>query len=198
MVVVFDFDKTLTYKDTLLGFFLCCSKNDYYLPIKLVILILIMFSNKLKLITNSEFKKISVRLMLKGKTKEFISTCSIEYSRRIKLNRVYYNTLVKYDQPFVITASFIDYICPLLIGTKVIGSELEYHNGRINGVRTNCYGKIKRKELKKVGITHIDELFTDSLSDLPLARISHVINLVKGDKIIKCKDIEHFIKITRK
>jgi len=48
MIVVYDFDKTLTYKDTLFGFFLEFSKN----PLKIVSYISLMILAKFGFISN--------------------------------------------------------------------------------------------------------------------------------------------------
>lgn len=198
MIVVFDFDKTLTNKDTLLGFFLECSTKDFSLLVKLTIYAMLMLFNKLKITTNDRFKKIAVKIFLKGLKKDYFLKCANLYSKKIKFNHVYYDRYLKYDEPFIISASFFEYLSPLFPKTNLICSELEYSNERINALKTNCYGFKKCKALKRIGITHIDEFYTDSLSDLPLAKISHSIFLVRGQQIIKCRDLLHFIKIAKK
>ena len=195
MIIVFDFDKTLTYEDTLFGFFYICSRNDLTTCIKLPLYFLSMVAHKLKLISNENFKRIGVRLFLRGKTKEFIRNCAEEYSGNIKLNHVYHTEFKKYNNPYVISASFYEYLLPLFPTANILCSEIEFSDNRVKCLKTNCYGKVKYQLLSANGIDYIDILYTDSVSDLPLARFSKEINLVKGDQIIKCHDLEHFLEL---
>jgi phosphoserine phosphatase len=154
-----------------------------------------MVVHKLKAISNENFKRMGVGVFLRGRSKEFIIKCAEEYAGRIKLNKVYDNEFKKYSKPYVISASFAEYIEPLFPGTHIIGSEIEFDNNRVKSLKKNCYGKVKCQVLRDIGINCIDILYTDSVSDLPLAQVSKEINFVKGDQIIKCNDLDHFIHL---
>ena len=56
----------------------------------------------------------------------------------------------------------------------------------------NCYSTNKNYILQKNGVNTIRTLYTDSYSDVSLARISKQIIIVNNDKLIKCKDINEF------
>jgi len=55
--VVFDFDKTLTYKDTLLGFYKECTPNLILWCVKFAMYLFFMCLTKIKLINNTALKK---------------------------------------------------------------------------------------------------------------------------------------------
>ena len=63
-IVVYDFDKTLTYKDTLFGFFKFATKKNILYPYKLSIYVLYMILTKSNFITNSKLKDIGIKLFL--------------------------------------------------------------------------------------------------------------------------------------
>jgi len=188
MIVVYDFDKTLTYKDTLLGFFLSFSKN----PLKLFIYFLAMVFAKFKIISNTSLKKLGVRLYLYGRSKDKVKKVAESYSKRIETNSVYRQMDFSCDV-FVVSASFEEYLLPLFpSGVKVVGSKLEYKNGRVCNIMLNCYGKNKKKLLNDREIVKIDRLFTDSYSDVDLAGMSSEICVVKNDSVKLCGDLAEF------
>jgi Haloacid Dehalogenase superfamily, subfamily IB, phosphoserine phosphatase-like len=66
----------------------------------------------------------------------------------------------------------------------LIASEVDKKTGKF--ISENCYGEEKVNRLNKLyNDIIIDEFYTDSKSDLPLALISHNSYLVKGNKIIR-------------
>lgn len=198
MVVVFDFDKTLTYKDTLFGFFYICSKRSVTRIFKVFLYMLVMAGHKVKLISNDNLKRAGVALFLRGKSKRFLNKQGEEYAKTLAFNKVYYNEFLKYSNPYVVSASFFEYLSPLFSTANLICSKIKFCEGKAIGVKLNCHGKTKYKVLRKLMIEHVDKLYTDSLSDLPLAQISEEIYLVRGDEIIRCHDLQHFIQIASK
>jgi len=185
MIIVFDFDKTLTKKDTLFGFFLECSRNDLFIPIKLILWLISVILNQARVISNTSFKKICVLIFIKGKSKQEINRCSLRYAKKIKFNKIYHSIFIKKNNPYIVSASFRDYIRPLFPKNRIVCSELEYRKNFVTRLKKNCYGIQKKKELNRLGIYEIDELYTDSFSDLPLAKISKNVYLVNGDNIKK-------------
>ena len=188
MIVVYDFDKTLTYKDTLLGFFLEFSKN----PLKLFIYFLAMVFAKLKLISNDTLKEVGVRLYLYKKTKDEVKKLSKSYAKKIKTNFIYKD--IDYSQTiYIVSASFEEYLKPLFPKEVfVVASKLRYKDGRVDGVLFNCYGENKIKALKNYKVLKIDSFFTDSYSDLPLVKISKKTVVIKGDEAIECESLDDF------
>ena len=59
---------------------------------------------------------------------------------------------------------------------------------------SKSFSKEKILALNNLNINYIDVFYTDSISDLPLAKLSKKIILIKNDKMIACNNIEDFIK----
>ena len=193
-VIVFDFDKTLTYSDTLFGFFWSVTKINFFKPFKFLLYFLIMLFAKLKVLSNSNMKRIGIVLFLKGIDKAKLKLLSVDYSRKIKLNKLYHNfDFTSSNEIYIISASFTNYLKPLFQkNVTVLGSEFIFKDDKISGLNTNCYGAIKARILADLGVSQIDVLYTDSYSDLSLALIANNIKIVNGDKIYECKNIEAF------
>lgn len=193
MIVVFDFDKTLTYTDTLLGFYRHCSGKHISSRFKLPLYFLLMVLHKIGVISNATLKSWGITCFLRGRSRAIVTKWATEYSAKIELNQIYYHEIVNDNKPYIISASFCDYILPLFQNAYVYGSELAYDSdAKVEGLKFNCYGRSKCQVLEERGIYSIDILYTDSISDLPLAKMSNSIKIVRGDEIITCKDLEHF------
>lgn len=201
-MVVFDFDKTLTYKDSLLGFYkeLCKTNLDYLLKFTCYIPFVIL--TKLKWLSNTSLKKIGVILFLKGKEKSEIETKALEYSKKIKLNKIYSNhfnnrDIDEADNIMVLSASFEIYLRPLFEKpVQVFGSTLNFdHNNRVHSLRDNLHGVFKKQFLDNcIGTQNINKFYTDSYSDRFVAEISKTTIIVKGDKEIVCTNYDSFLK----
>lgn len=183
--VVFDFDKTLTAKDTLGGFYYEASPTKFRYYVKLPFLLVAAALYKSGLISNAALKKVGVWLYLKGLSQENIDQIGRSYSRKIKLNNIYKSDFLKYspDQVLIISASFEEYLKPLFIDYTVVGSKLRYNSeNRVNGVITNMYGEKKREWLLNQNIDHVDVFYTDSYSDQPVIDLSNKVYLVKDNE----------------
>ena len=102
----------------------------------------------------------------------------------------------KYENPYIISASFVEYISLLFPMTTIIGSELLYDDyNTVRGLKSNCYNLEKCKKLNEHGVSNIDILYTDSISDLPLAEMAKAIYVVRSSKIIACDDLDHYKRI---
>lgn len=193
MVVVFDFDKTLTYKDTLFGFFAACSRNNFGGRLMQLVYFFFMIAHRLRVISNDSLKRIGVWIFLRGKSINYLTECGKQYARNITLNKLYRTEFTKYHTPYVVSASFIHYIAPLLPSAKVLCSEIAFdQDSRVRSLRFNCHGQAKPKALQTCGIFAVDVLYTDSISDLPLAEMSKKIYLVKGDEVVECHNPKEF------
>ena len=90
------------------------------------------------------------------------------------------------DDDVVISASptfLLKEICERLEIRYLIASDVDINNGRFVG--KNCYGieKVKRfKQIFKEG--PIQQFYSDSCSDMPLAKMANEAFLVKGDRIV--------------
>lgn len=188
MTAVFDFDKTLTYHDTLVGFYKVVNKPGFKYYLKRTLLIIAAICYKLKIIDNNKLKKIGVRLFLKGKDKSYIDEKAIAYAGTIKLNEIYYNDYQKYSikDRIIVSASLMEYLKPLFPKDKILSSSLLYSQSqKVIGLNDNFYAEQKLLALSKNGIERIDTLYTDSYSDRSLMQISDNVFLInKGVKIL--------------
>ena len=192
-ITVFDFDKTLTVKDTLFGFFLYVSKGMLLRWPFVFVYMMLMVLTKINIIDNRKLKVIGVRLFLQGKKTSQIEILGQEYSKLID-----YNYLIKQAQNtqgkvILITASFDVYTKHVLPGATVIASTLISVNGRISGLDFNCYGENKVNALNRVGVSSIDIFYTDSAADLPLVKISNKTILVTKTGTVEFNTVQDFI-----
>jgi len=189
-MVVFDFDKTLTQKDTLLGFYRSTSKCifTYYLKLPIYVMFAVIF--KLKIINNNRFKDLGVKLFLWNKTRTENENAGKAYINKIQFNFVYFNDFITYNKSdvIIISASFREYLFPLFPDYLLLASKIKYNNkDKSIGIAENCYGRNKLKALKELGINEIEILFTDSYSDESLMEISKHVFLIKNNTKIALK-----------
>jgi len=189
-MIVFDFDKTLTDRDTIVGFYRIAESRTRLFPLKRAALMAGSILGKLGLFGNDQIKSLGVRMFLRGKTQQEIAGLATEYTKEIRLNSIYYETFLRYPKMgrLIVSASFEEYLCKLLPDEKVVGSMLSYDGSRVSGVARNLYGRAKVRALNELGIYSIDELFTDSFSDGPLMEIASKVFLVKNGEKRKVKD----------
>ncbi|MBE7020818.1 MAG: hypothetical protein E7411_05245 [Ruminococcaceae bacterium] len=73
------------------------------------------------------------------------------------------------------------------IGIKSLeASRVDKYTGKYDGL--NCYGEEKVVRFKAICNERIENFYSDSYSDSPLAEISENAYLVKGDRIVKWKE----------
>lgn len=184
-MVVFDFDKTLTNKDTLWGFYKEVDKGNILFSIKRIFLLFFALLYKAKVINNTLLKRVGVLLFLKGKTQNYLLEKAKKYAEKIPLNNIYssYYLDVPMQKRLIVSASFDLYLIPLFPKELVIGSSLRFKDKKVVGLEKNMYGDHKRRALKQRGINKIERLFTDSFSDKSLMDISMETALVKKGQI---------------
>lgn len=191
-MIVFDFDKTLTNKDTLFGFYKEVGGNSPFYALKRTLLILFGVAFKLNLLNNNQLKVLGVRLFLQGKSKEIIQKAAEVYARKIELNTIFMKEYLESpkDTRLIISASFEEYLKILLVDEKILASQLEYKSGLVSGMKLNLFGREKKVALKEMGVNKIDILYTDSYSDKPLMSIATKVYLIRNGckKVIKGND----------
>lgn len=181
-MVVFDFDKTLTDTDTLFGFYRHANKNDLIFKFKHFLYLAFAVGFKLRLWNNDRLKGLGVRLFLRGKTRVEIERAAKEYAKFIKLNGIYHDNYqaIPAEKRLVISASFEEYLIPLLGSQGVVGSLLAFKNDCVSGLQRNMYGKAKSQYLHNRGISNLDMVYTDSFSDRPLMEMAEQVVLIKN------------------
>ena len=193
-IIVFDFDKTLTKKDTLFGFFLFASNKNFSLYFKVTYYCFLMTLAKLNLIKNEELKSRGVQLFLSPLSKEQLKFKFENYHKTITFNSLYSSLDFSEDANyFVLSASFQDYIRPIFPNfVNVMGSTIKYKDDVAQELLFNCYEEGKVQLLKNENVQEIDTLYTDSFSDFELAKMAKEIIIVNNNLLIKCKTHQEF------
>ena len=193
-VIVFDFDKTLTYKDTLFDFFCFVTNKNLTYWLRVLFFIFAIILTKIGVITNYNLKQFGIFIFLKGISESDLFLKSKQYSKKIILNKLYHNfDFESRKKIYIITASFVDYIIPLFPkNIKIFGSKFLFKKNKIYALDFNCFKSNKKEILIRNGIKEIDVFYTDSLNDISLAKFSKKIIIVNGDNLHECKNIEEF------
>ena len=200
MTIVFDFDKTLTYKDTLFRYFIySANKKKLLFYLNFVIYIFVLVLAKFDYFSNEFAKTIGIKFFLNDYDNESLKKISLEYSKKIKLSEIYYCDYLNYikdksNNVFIVSASFNEYLKYIFPKGNIIASSMRILNGRPSNLDFNCYGDKKVSALKNININEIDVFYTDSIKDLPLVRMSNKIYLVKGGRKVECDSTEDFLK----
>ncbi len=189
MTVGFDFDKTLTYKDTLLGFFLACARGPKLATIaKLGLYAAGMVATKAGAMSNDGLKQLGISLFLKGLTRAEVAETGARYGSGIHLNEIHATRFIPAAGAVIISAGFEEYLRPLFPDNPVVASKLRYDAAdRVSGLAFNCYGAAKVGALRLAGFDKLDVFYSDSYSDQPVMDLADTVYLVKGDacRVIK-------------
>jgi len=179
---VYDFDKTIYKTDSTMDFFLYSLRKHpkilKYLPS--------IFTGWFKFY----ILKKGTKTQFKSKIFKFV--LCINYEKDIKdfwdknehkIKHFYLNQQKSDD--VIISASpafLLKPICNKLKIKHLMCSNVDVNTGAYNGV--NCHGKEKVRRFREAfGTATIDEFYSDSYSDTPLAEISQKAFMVKGEKI---------------
>ena len=183
MTVGFDFDKTLTYKDTLLGFFLACARGPKLVKTaKLGVYVAGMVATKAGAMSNDGLKRLGISLFLKGLTRAQVAEAGARYAAGIRLNEIHTTCFAPAPGAVLISAGFEEYLRPLFPANPVVASRLRYDaSDGVSGLAFNCYGAAKVGALRAAGYEGFDVFYSDSYSDKPVMDISKTVYLVKGD-----------------
>lgn len=198
-LIVFDFDKTLTQKDTFYPFLLFAARGPWYrVALKKLAYLLFRILYRLSLISNFHLKDKGIRLFLKGYDRSQLLQTGEKYFAQIAF---YPNILALLEdflrqndtQVVISTSSLEEYIMPALKKYPAIqlhASKIKYRDGKVAGLEENNYRERKLIPYKSY---RIRALFTDSLSDSALAQNADTINLVtKSGTVIPCAGIKEF------
>ena len=177
---VYDFDETIYHGDSTRDFYFFCLKNypkiAKYLPMQGWYAI--WFG--LKIMSKTKFKEKFYSFLktipdIDGAVKIFWK------SHEKNLKGWYFKQ--KKDDDLIISASPEFLLTPICnkLGIKVIASRVDKFSGKTEG--ENCWGEEKVRRFYAVGGGTIDEFYSDSYSDTPLAILAKKAFLVKGDII---------------
>ena len=179
---VYDFDKTIYKSDSTADFYLFSLRRH---P-KILALLPSLLKAYLRFYifrkgSKTEFKEKMMRFVTKVKMEKDLEDFWKTHKRKIK--NFYLEQ--KQDDDVIISASprfLLEPICRELGIRHLLASEVSPKTGEFSGL--NCHGEEKVRRFRKVfQNTKIDEFYSDSYSDTPLAIISTTAFIVKGDKI---------------
>lgn len=193
-MIVFDFDKTLTYRDTTLPFLAfglspMPSMFCHFLFYALALLV------KLKILDVLTLKQLMVKWRFKGYDDHEWKLHCKAFSAVINANSIYHKTNWNESNLVVASASFKEVLLHLFPSSVlVIGSEVEIEK-QIN-ITKHAMGEQKAELLRAEGIESFDRLYTDSLADLPLMKMAREVIWVQGDqqKLLSHETINNWLK----
>ena len=180
---VYDFDNTIYNGDSTFDFYLFCLKRN---------------KNIIKRFPNLAKSFAKFYVFKKGNKTEFKENMYsfLKYIDTEKEVKEFWKTHLKNIKPWyfenqmdsdlIISASpefLLKPICRILGIKHLIASKVSPVDGKYTG--KNCHGKEKVRRFKQLYNEKIDEFYSDSYSDNPLALISKKSYMVKGDKITK-------------
>ena len=183
---VYDFDKTIYDGDSTADFYIYSLKKHKKI---------ILFTPSLicAFIRFYVFKR-GTKTMFKEKMYRFLEYCDIEndvtefWDKHQHKIKKFYLEQQKSDD-VIISASpefLLQPICKKLTINNLIASRVDCKSGKYNGI--NCHGKEKvRRFYENFANETINEFYSDSYSDTPLAEIADKAFIIKKNKIIEWK-----------
>lgn len=184
---IYDFDKTIYRGDSTVDFYIYCLKRKPFIIVILPYQLYGIMKYNLGLCSKTAMKEyFFVFLKFIKDIDILIDDFSCKY--KSKISKWYQEK--NHDNDVIITASPEFIVSPLLsnINTKkIIASDTNKRTGKFN--KKNCYGEEKVLRLYEAFSNKItvENFYSDSLSDLPLAKISKKAFLVKGNRIYEWK-----------
>ncbi|GAA6134642.1 HAD-IB family hydrolase [Oceaniserpentilla sp. 4NH20-0058] len=181
----FDFDGTLTKKDTLKGF------AQFYwgkaFKWKLFSFLPILIGFKLKLINHNQAKSLFVRFFYKNQTIDQLLQAGLDYNRYIMPDNIQPAMMERLNwhlnqghEVCIVTASLPYWIAPWCKqkGVNLIATQAEEINGRLTGhlYGTNCFGQekvIKIQQEYEISPTDNVYAYGDTESDYPMMDMAH-------------------------
>jgi len=182
---VYDFDDTIYDGDSTLDFFRFCHSEHKktYIALPRAVFGFGLFT--LRIISKTNFKQHFFSFL--KHIPDVDGAVSAFWDKNETKIMPWYLKQKQFDD-VVISASpefLLSPICQKL-GVKLIASRVDKCTGVFEG--KNCYGIEKVRRLEAEGLaTEIDEFYSDSLSDKPLADLARVAYFVRGDAITTWK-----------
>lgn len=182
---VYDFDKTIYDGDSTADFYLFSLKRHRK--------ILLLAPSLLGAFVKFYLFKSGTKTQFKEKMYRFLTYCDIEKDvadfwdgHRQKLKQYY--LAQKRGDDVIISASPEFLLMPICreLGVALLASRVDGKTGRYDGV--NCHGEEKvRRFYEAYPGGEIEEFYSDSYSDTPLAEIAQRAFLVKGEQLNEWK-----------
>lgn len=149
-VYAFDFDGTLTTRDTLIAFIrYACGTPRFLFGFLLHAPLLVLM--KLRLYSNGKAKQHVFSWFFKGMTIETFDTLCQDFARthrhllRPQTVRILEQALAEGAEVLIVSASIDNWVQPFFPSVTVLGTQVEVIDGRLTGrfLTPNCYGQEK-------------------------------------------------------
>lgn len=179
---VFDFDGTIYDGDSSIDFWLFCLKNDISLIRFFPLQLTGFFLYKCRVIDKKKFKTLFFKFLcgiknINNSIVAFWNTNDIKIKKWYKDIHSANDCIVSASPIFLLNA-----ICKKIGINNLIATSMNKKTGEIIG--KNCYGNIKLELFKEKFVTvKIENFYSDSKSDLPIALLAKQAYFVKKNKI---------------
>lgn len=185
--VVFDFDKTLTYSDSLYELFMSHMRGVksvlklYYLGLKVLA--------KLDVITIAQEKTSMIKLLFGGDEERFSKACREQQVKLAPTMQLLDKHVEDGDRVIVLSASAVYLLKEVFKkrNVEILGSEFVVKDGMIKGFKQHPFWNEKLEVITRYGITEIDDEYFDSHYDECLKSISKHWHRVKDGVIVEEK-----------
>ncbi|MCR4583227.1 MAG: haloacid dehalogenase-like hydrolase [Prevotella sp.] len=189
IIMAFDFDGTLTTRDTLLAFIrYACGTPRFLLGFLLHAPLLVLM--KLRLYSNGKVKQSVFSWFFKGMPIETFDALCQEFARshrhllRPETVRVLDQAVENGSEVVVVSASIDNWVQPFFPSVTVLGTQIEVIDGCVTGrfLTPNCYGQEK---VRRILALYPDRssyhliAYGDSRGDRELLAFADEANLVK-------------------
>ncbi len=178
---VYDFDKTIYDGDSTVDFYKYCLRNYPAIILKWPQIILYAILFFLRIVSKTSFKEKMYRFL---RDVPDIDKALDEFWKNHKKNIKSWYLEQKRETDLISSASpffLLEPICREL-GVRLIASRVDSKTGRYTGLNNHGEEKVRNFILDYPN-TGINEFYSDSLSDTPMALIAHNSYLVKGSQI---------------
>lgn len=180
---VYDFDKTIYNGDSTIDFYLYCLKKHPCIIMCIPKQGHAALKYILGKINKTQFKEVFFCFVQKL---DNIDSDIVDFwnKNEKKIKKWYRNQYKESD--LIISASpyfILNEICIRLELKNLIASKVDKFSGKYIG--ENCYGEEKVRRYRELFDDEIDQFYSDSKSDQPLADISIEKFIVRGDRISK-------------
>jgi len=179
---VYDFDQTVVYPDSGFTFFFFCLRRHFFkmlpaLPKQVVELLRFAAGSKRGRPVKGEFYRFVLRLPDWEEEVRLFWEAKAE-----KMLKPWYLQQLRPDDIIIsCTAEFLLRPICAQLGVRLIATRVNTNTGRLEGY--SCYGEEKVRRLREAyGAVQIDEFYSDSFADEPLAKLARRAYMVKGDK----------------